>query len=163
MSQIIPETTQSYRAGVGAFIFNNKKEFLMIQLPSYREDEWDFVKGGMWQGEKEEDTLIREMTEEIGNKFEYKILRRSVWNIIYEWPEELQKQKGFRGQARISYWVKFTSGEINLEKDKVLRYRWVSEDEIADVLKKSNTSQGEVKLFLDDWKLLQQEYPEEFK
>ena len=151
------DISQAYRASIGAIIFNSRNEFLLVQLPSYRENEWDFVKGGMQKGEKEEETLVREIREEIGENVDYVILRKSIWNIIYEWPIELQVKLGFRGQARISFWVKFNSGVITIPENEVSKYRWVSEDDITKVLIESRTQVKQVEIFMKDWELLKDE------
>lgn len=115
---------QVYRASIGALIFNDKDELLLISTLHHIE-EWDFVKGGMDLGEDELDTLKREMGEEVGSEFKYEIVDRSHWYLIYTWTPEKQKVKGVRGQARISYWVKYLGGEFKLQADEVKDYKWV--------------------------------------
>jgi putative (di)nucleoside polyphosphate hydrolase len=111
--------TQIYRASVAAIIVNEKKEFLLTQLNIAQRDEYDFVKGGMDKGETEIETLKREIKEELGDDFTYEILKRSELFIVYEWPEHLKKGSGFRGQARVSYFVFFKSGKFKMNKGEL--------------------------------------------
>ena len=85
---------------------NTKGEFLLTQLVEARDNEWDFVKGGMRPGEEHLDTLKREIQEELGPGIQFQVLERSDVTIVYDWPQELQVQKGFRGQAPVSFWLK---------------------------------------------------------
>lgn len=128
---------QVYRAGVGALILDSDNNVLLIQNHSFGPDEWDFVKGGMHLGESEEDTLRREINEEVGENFEYEIIERSSWNVIYEWPKERQEEIGMRGQARISYWVRQTGGEVNIDEEEIRAFTWVPANELKDFLIKS--------------------------
>jgi len=157
------EEVESYRASVAAIIVDENMNFFLVQQPGYRDDEWDFVKGGMLKGETEEETIKREIQEELGTDFKYKMLRRSIWNIIYEWPLEHQIKKGFRGQARISFWVKYTSGDINISEREITNTKWFKPKDMKKVLIQSGAREHEVKIFLDDWKMIQKEFSNEFK
>jgi 8-oxo-dGTP pyrophosphatase MutT (NUDIX family) len=154
---------QGYRASVAAIIVNDKRQFFLVQQPDFKENEWDFVKGGMHSNESLEDTLKRELSEELGDSIEYKILQRSIWNVIYEWPHELQLKKGFRGQARVSFWVKYLGGEMKVNNDELSRVDWISEKDIEKTLVESNVRPQEVKLFIDDWENIKSLYFSEFK
>ena len=153
---------QSYRASVAGIIVNSKKEFFLVQQEGFKPDEWDFVKGGMHKGEDIEDTLRREINEELGDDIKYKILRRSTWNAIYEWPEELQIRKGFRGQARISLWVKYDSGDLHPLKEELKNEKWFNENDIKSTLIQSGAIPAEIKIFMDDWEMIKKEYRDEF-
>lgn len=153
---------QSYRASVAAIIINDQKQFFLVQQEGFKEDEWDFVKGGMHKGESEEDTIRREITEELGSQVKYKILRRSTWNVIYEWPEDLQLQKGFRGQARISFWIKYESGQLIPNRDELKNDKWFDEKDISSVLTQSGVRPTEVRIFANDWEDLKKEFPDVF-
>ncbi|MEO6729402.1 MAG: NUDIX hydrolase [Candidatus Dojkabacteria bacterium] len=156
------EIPQSYRASVAAIFVNKNKEFFLVQQPGFRENEWDFIKGGMIQDEEEEDTLKRELREELGNDIKYKILRRSVWNIIYSWPKEHQIKKGFRGQARVSFWVKYIDGELIPGKQELTATKWFNSNEMEKVLRDSNTGEHDIKIFLEEWEKIQKEFESEF-
>lgn len=151
------EKNQSYRASVGALIFDSNYRFLMIQITTSRSEEWGFVKGGMLLGEDEEDTLTREIAEEIGNDLEYQVLRQSSCNIIYTWDADTQIQKGYRGQARISFWVKFNSGSINIDQSEIRAYRWVNEVDLVPTLITSGWPKPDINALIHDWQDLKVE------
>lgn len=148
---------QVYRAGVGAIIFNDKYEFLFVQNQSYREDEWDFVKGGMHTGESELETLNREILEELGNNFKYEVLRKSGWNVIYEWPLEKQVKEGMRGQARVSYWIRFIDGSLKIDEEELRKFVWVPVEQVREFLKKSGWTPEMYEPLLSDWNLIKDE------
>ena len=52
-----------YRVSVKALILNDKKQFLLAKEP---DDSWDFPGGGLEFGESVEDTIKRELKEELG-------------------------------------------------------------------------------------------------
>lgn len=145
------EDAQSYRAQVGAFIFNENYELFFVQNHGYPENLWDIVKGGMKSGEEPEQTLKREISEELGSEIEYKVLRRAWFNDIYTWPEEMQRSRGFRGQARISYWVKYLGGDFNIDKNEISNTRWVKDSELKEVLEKGGWAEHEISILMQDW------------
>ncbi|MBP8017072.1 NUDIX hydrolase, partial [Candidatus Gracilibacteria bacterium] len=115
------------------------------------QEEWDFVKGGMLIGENENQTLTREIQEELGKDFKYEIIGKSEWNIIYEWPEEYKKNKGFRGQARISYWIKYLGGSIRLQENELQAYKWVNIKNLKKFMLKSYYSLFQYEIFKKDY------------
>ena len=148
---------QKYRAGVGALILNNKMEILMVQNQSFKDDEWDFVKGGMHMGETELDTLKREISEELGSDFKFEIIRRSSWNVIYEWPLEKQIEKGFRGQARVSYWLMYRGGNIKIDRKELRTYKWVPINNYEGFLKESGWTIDQYAPLVDDLNRIKKE------
>ncbi|MBB1565175.1 NUDIX hydrolase [Candidatus Gracilibacteria bacterium] len=116
---------QSYRASVGALIIDKDFNFLMVKLAGEKEEKYDFVKGGMNWGEDYKDTIKRELKEELGKEFKYEIIGKSDWFFFYDWDRELQERKGFRGQMRQNFWIKYISGKIILDKNELSSYKWV--------------------------------------
>ncbi len=155
--------SQVYRASVAAIIVNEKKEFLITQLKKARKDEYDFVKGGMDLGENEIETLKREIKEELGKNFKYDILQKSEVYIIYEWPEMLKRQSGLRGQARISFWVFYKSGDIRLAKRELRMAKWVHESELLNELKKGHFRDAILENLWKEWTKIKKELPALFK
>jgi putative (di)nucleoside polyphosphate hydrolase len=155
MSNKVP---QKYRAQVGAVIFNKNKEFLLLQNVGYPDDLWDFPKGGMEKEELPEDTLQREIKEELGELFKYKIVRRAWWNDVYEWPKDKQTETGLRGQARISYWVMYQGGELNIDDNEITNYKWVNETELESCLTGGGWMPHEVSIILQDWQDLKTKF-----
>lgn len=131
------EQNESYRASVAALIINQQKEFLLLELTCARHGELDFAKGGMKKGETAIQTLNRELAEELGENFKYEIIERSDWGIVYDWSEDLQKRKGFMGQARVNYWVIYRDGEINLRPEEIRAYKWIPADKLIKTMRES--------------------------
>ena len=146
------EQNQGYRANVAAIIVNAKGEFLLTKHVESREEEWDFVKGGMEEGEEHVDTLRREITEELGVAVVYEVLQRSDVAIIYDWSKETQQRRGFRGPARISYWVLYKEGTITIQQTELSKYEWFSEEKIVEVLLVSGFPKIIVENFMQEWK-----------
>ena len=140
-----------YRASIGALIVNNKKEFLLGKLVGIQDNEHDFIKGGMHGDEEDQQTLARELQEELGDAFMYTVLEESHWYVMYNWSKELQVKKGFRGQARKSYWVYYDGGAIHLDAEELESYRWVPETELLDVMLESHYPEFLTKVLLHEW------------
>lgn len=128
------QPSQTYRASIAALLLNDKREILMVQNTSFREDEWDFPKGGMNMGETELQTLERELREELGEALTFTVIKRSNWNVIYEWSAEKRAKEGMRGQARISYWLQYKGGEILPDHEEIRAYKWVPLENLAHFL-----------------------------
>jgi hypothetical protein len=99
----------SYRAWVWALIFDDAYNFLMVKLQWEIRDRWDFVKWWAYFDETWEETIKREIKEELWNDFKVEIIQKSSWYFMYEWPLKLQETKWFKGQIRQNYWVKYIS------------------------------------------------------
>jgi 8-oxo-dGTP pyrophosphatase MutT (NUDIX family) len=159
----VKEKNITYRASIGALIVDSKKRFLLTELIDAKPNECDFVKGGRRLGETELQTLDREISEELGKSFEYQVITKSNWNVIYEWPKDLQDKKGYYGQARTSYWVKYSSGDIALEPTELKKYYWVSEAQVYDYLTAGLFPEFYIKSLLLEWEMIKKEYPHLFK
>ena len=101
--------------------------------------------------ETETQTLKREIFEEIWDKINYKIIEKSSWYFVYNWPEKLQKERWYRWQIRQNYWVNYISWEVILNPDELIEYKWVSENNITDYLKACWFPDIEINRFLDDF------------
>jgi len=55
-----------YRKGVIAVVIDNANNFLIANLQSYNEGEWNLIGGGIDGDETPEEAVIREVSEEIG-------------------------------------------------------------------------------------------------
>lgn len=154
-----PEKNQIYRASIGAIIVDDSRNFLLGQIPGILEkDVWDFVKGGMHIGESNEETLEREIQEEIGEDVHYEILERSNWVLVYEWDKERQERKGYRGQTRVNYWVRYIDGEIKADPLEFTNIQWIAENDLKGVMEKGGFSAFEIQTFLLDWERIREQY-----
>ncbi|MDO8452900.1 MAG: NUDIX domain-containing protein [bacterium] len=126
-----------YREGAVAIIVDSKGRFLLIQALVYKDNEWKFAGGGVDPGETPEQTILRELKEELGSdKFE--IVKKSKTVNQYDWTDEMileaQERKGgwWRGQRQHQFLVKFTGDkrEIKLLPSEIKNLKWVTRDEL---------------------------------
>lgn len=157
------EIEQKYRANVGAIIVNRQKQILMMQNNGYSKDVWDFIKGGMHMGEEPIDTMHREMGEELLGEFKYKVLRQSAHNVIFVWPKEMQEDRKMRGQARVSFWVLHTEGEIEANTEEIRGIKWIDGNKFEKELINAGWNMEENWPLVSDWERLLTEFADEFK
>ncbi len=78
---------------VGAYIFNDKDEILLVRSPKWKEGEMWTVPGGHIEwGEKIEETAMREVKEELGIRVKYEGLLATMEGIF---PKELRNKRHF--------------------------------------------------------------------
>lgn len=142
----------TYRPSIAAIIFDTDARFLLVQLNDARQNEFDFVKGGMKANEDKEATLKRELKEELGIDFKYKIVEQSHWYLVYDWSKKLQEEKGFLGQARTSFWVKYVGGDLKLDNSELRSSKWFKENKLDKVLLESGFPKILVDNLLNEWK-----------
>jgi len=121
-----------YRKSTAGLILNKNGEILIVQKNSYQPNEWDFPGGGIDGGEKAEETILRELQEELGSK-NFKIIKVGKELDKYDWSEEYILErfkkygKTYRGQERTRFLVKFydEKNEIKIEEGEIRKYKWV--------------------------------------
>lgn len=64
--KIIRITQKTFTASAGAFVTNNKKEILLLDHVLRPKESWSIPGGFMNQGEQPEQTISREIMEEVG-------------------------------------------------------------------------------------------------
>ena len=101
------ETPDSYRKNVAIIVLNDVGEILACRR-SDRHQTWQLPQGGVDDGETLEETLYRELLEEVGTA-EVEIIGLLPHSINYEWPPE-EYHRGFRGQEQSYYLVRLSQG-----------------------------------------------------
>lgn len=133
-----------YRRKAIAIIFNDD-EFLVDQLVSYSQNDWNFPGGGVERGETDEDGLLRELQEELGtNKF--KIVFKSKYQFRYNWPWKIvfkdifKKGRFYLGQSQSQFVVKFIGkkDEISPDKSEIRKVKWIKKSEFGKYLRFPN-------------------------
>lgn len=163
-------SVQSYRAGVAGMLLNAANELLLINIgDEHMPHRLDAPKGGMEAGETEEQTLHRELREELGNNIRYDIIGRSSLMIGYVWPASLQAKYSaqaagipasaasrcsehplWRGQCRVSFWCRYLGGDIQLEEG-MLYYHWIPRADAPAVLAASGFPAWASAALLAEW------------
>lgn len=104
-----------YRKGVSALIIDKNKEFLLVNLESFKEGFFAVPGGGIEQGETLENAVYREIYEELGIvktslkfvgqnnipiKFKFKVIKMN------------REGKGYEGSERYFFGFRFIGKEI---------------------------------------------------
>jgi putative (di)nucleoside polyphosphate hydrolase len=130
-----------YRKSTVALVVNNKAEILIIQKHSYTPDQWDFPGGGIDGNEKAEETILRELKEELGSK-KFEIVKVGNELDRYNWSDEYILERFnkygelYRGQERVRFLVKFLGNddEIIIEDGEIRKYKWIKISELEKYL-----------------------------
>jgi len=128
-----------FRQRISAVIMDKSENFLIVQLTKYGENDWNFSGGGIEEGEKPEEAVLRELREELGtNKFE--LIKKSEYKEVYDWPNWLiagdisNKKQIYRGQEVTFFLVKFLGQrkDIKLDPNELRKVKWVKYDDIKN-------------------------------
>ena len=109
-----------------AIIENEKGEILLFRSPKWS-NKWTMPGGHIEPGEKIEDALLREAEEETGLKL------KPIKIIAFG---ELIGSKDFHRPAHFIYFdllCKIGGGEIKLDNQELIEYRWVKPDEALKI------------------------------
>lgn len=128
-----------YREGILAVIVNRDGDFLLMQPQNYKKDEWNFLGGGIEDGETPQQTLWREIEEEIGITREKLEIDGQAKEFTYDFPEGPVPYGGktYKGARRHPFVLKFTGNkeDIKLNTTEIRQLKWVSHEDLAANLK----------------------------
>ncbi len=114
---------EDYRISVKGLVIDGEK-FLILEQKSSIGSIWTFPGGRVEPGESPEETLNREVLEEIACKI--KIIRP----MGYYWAVGTNSK---RWVCCVTYLCEISSGEIDITKNpdggKITKYRWVTKEE----------------------------------
>ncbi|OGM29503.1 hypothetical protein A2630_00725 [Candidatus Woesebacteria bacterium RIFCSPHIGHO2_01_FULL_44_10] len=126
-----------HRDKASGVITNSDGKLLIVQLTTYGEGQWNFPGGGIEDNESEDQTILRELKEELGtDKFE--IVRKSRYIEKYEWPpfviaKRLKAEKRtWRGQRVRYFLIKFLGNDKDLKPDsgEIEKIKWIKKEEL---------------------------------
>lgn len=103
-------------------IRNGKREFLLV-FESYSRC-WSLPKGHMEAGETEEQTALRELTEETGLTAKLELSRRA----FVEYPISSY------GRKQVVFFLGEVFGELKTRAGEIEKFMWVTEDQLKDYL-----------------------------
>ena len=116
----------------GAVIFNIQKDipyYLIVQYPSY----WGFVKGKVKPGETEEETIYREVFEEVGLvDLQFLPKFRETQQFYYKAKDETIRKEAVYFLARTNSWIVKLSHEH-------LNFKWATYEDAIKLMKVKGT------------------------
>jgi putative (di)nucleoside polyphosphate hydrolase len=126
--------------GVGVVLLNQLNQVFVakrIDTPSA----WQMPQGGIDKGEAPHETVMRELTEEIGTDRAEIIAETKDW-LIYDLPEGLRKKVWggkYKGQKQKWFAMRFTGTDtdIDLTADKhpeFSEWKWTSMDQLVELI-----------------------------
>ena len=125
--------SQTFRANVGAVILNADGLVLALERKKIP-GAWQFPQGGLDEGEEPLGAIKREILEETGIQEARLELLSSIPNwLAYEYPEEVRRQKGWRGQVQKWFLFRFKGldQEITLGDQKEFKaWKWTTMHEL---------------------------------
>ncbi|KKU10391.1 MAG: RNA pyrophosphohydrolase [Candidatus Woesebacteria bacterium GW2011_GWB1_45_5] len=143
--------TLPYRNNISCILFKGDR-FLVVQLADWKKNWWKFPQGGIDDGESDEETIKRELFEEL-NIRNFKIVGKSKYTNRYDWPPELQLKRGakWRGQFQKFYLVEFMGEESEIKNniEEIRKYKWIGKSEIATVISGIAALSGDYKNIIE--------------
>lgn len=125
-----------YRKNVGCVAFKGDK-FLLVRKPSWPEDHWKTPQGGIDEGESDEETVKRELLEELGTG-KFKIIGKSKHERQYDWSDDAVEKAGYRwkGQNQKFFLAEFTGkdSDIKLDSKEIDKYKWMTKSELLKII-----------------------------
>ncbi len=122
------------RKAAGAFIKTREGKFIIIKKIGRKSDFWDLPKGGIEKKETAEETVVREMKEELG--IDVTDVKDIFQEYTYEMPEEYIDEIGFTHQNVKIFSAVFNGSEkdIKIDKNELSGFKIVDENEYTNLL-----------------------------
>jgi broad specificity phosphatase PhoE/ADP-ribose pyrophosphatase YjhB (NUDIX family) len=132
------ERKQLFRKGVSALIINNKNEFLLVNLESFKTHFFAIPGGGLYEKETLEEAVYREIKEELGiGKQSLELLGFCKEPIHFMFKTKFNRDGvEYDGSERYFFGFKFIgeNSEIKFQEGEIRSYKWVSYDDLKDYL-----------------------------
>ena len=124
---------EHFRAGVGAWVTNERGQVLAFRRMDVRPDSWQLPQGGIRRGEDPPDALRRELAEEAGLWPEdYEVVGAVPEWLAYELPEACRSRKTGRGQAQKWFLCRILGDASRIRPDRVEfdAWQWMEPEEL---------------------------------
>lgn len=138
-----------YRQAVGAVIIIDGKFLLVhkifmsdgLQGGENIKPEWDFIKGGIKNNENIEDSLKRELKEEINITNIKKIIK--LPDFEFKFPQNIVEKLGFYNQKTYMYLVFINIDENNLKVDgrEIDKFNLFPHKDVREILSHNSSKQ----------------------
>lgn len=128
-----------YRKGVSALIMNQKGEFLLVNLKSFKEIYHAIPGGGLEENETLKDAVYREIKEELNiNSSDLELIGESRVSLITKFISPKIDKKGdkYIGSERFFFGFRFKGVDDNIKPadGEVIFYRWSSFSDLGKYL-----------------------------
>ncbi len=143
---------RKYRKAVFMVAYANTSEgveYLILKRKKHWKG-WEFPKGGMEEGEKDKQTVKREIKEETG--LDYKKIKKFDYEGKYNYPKEFKDRPGVIGQTFKLFAVELKKSEdrkIEIDKKEHSDYKWLKFKEAFQKLTWNN--QKKSLIMVDRW------------
>ena len=133
------EKKQLFRKGVSALIMNDKNEFLLVNLETFKTHFFAIPGGGLDGNESTEDAVYREIQEELGiarQSLELVGVCNESLKLLFKTKKLQRNGVEYDGSERYFFGFKFTGSdsEIKLQEDEIRSYKWVSYENLKGYL-----------------------------
>jgi putative (di)nucleoside polyphosphate hydrolase len=127
----------TYRECAGVVLFNDEGKVLLLARADQKDFEWQFVQGGVENGEKPETAALRELKEETSVSSAEIILSLNE-PICYDFPPEVMQKFALAGKKhigqRMHWFLIYFKGnddeiDLNTKIPEFKAYRWADIEE----------------------------------
>lgn len=134
MEESIDREKLDYRPNVCLLVVKDGR--ILVVYKQKNEGFWYFPGGGVEEEESEKEAAEREFKEELGNSnFEVRFVSDVCFT--YEWPEDLCKLRGYRGQKPTIVVIDYFGSEDDISLNEELsNFKFVSPEEIKNYIDK---------------------------
>jgi|SRR3989338_325022 len=128
-----------FRKGVSALIMNNKNEFLLTNLISFKDHFFAIPGGGLEEGESIYDAVYREIQEELGiTRQSLELIGVCEKSLKFVFKTKKLQRDGIEYDGSERYFLGFkfmgNDSEIKLQESEIRSYRWVSCENLKNYL-----------------------------
>jgi len=135
----VEEKQKAYRKGVSALILNKNNAVLLVNLESFETKFYAIPGGGVDSGESLEDTVYREIHEELSiskNSLEFIGMGKEPVRLLFKTQKLNRDGVEYDGMERVFFGFRFIGedSEIVLQPEEVRTYKWVAWLDLKDYL-----------------------------